>query len=119
MTEGTLQWERHWTRARTTHTAGETGHALGGGGIEARQQRVRQGARRCRPGLGCAWLGREDKARLVAVVQGAGNGWALSSKGGGKAFGIMTKNEASPIYLNKALKGSRRATRQFRYNSEI
>ena len=52
-------------------------------------------------------------------MQGAGNGWALSSEGGGKAFGIMTKNEASPLCLNKALKGSRRATGQFRYNSEI
>ena len=65
------------------------------------------------------WLGREDRARLVAAVQGAGNGRALNSEGGGKAFGIMTKNEASPLCLNKALKGSRRATGQFRYNSEI
>ena len=47
-------------------------------------------------------------------MQGAGNGRALSSEGGGKAFGIMTKNEASPLCLNKALKGSRRATGQFR-----
>ena len=38
---------------------------------------------------------------------------------GEKAFGTMTKNEASPLCLNKSLKGSRRATRQFRYNCEI
>ena len=52
-------------------------------------------------------------------MQVAGNGRALSFEERGKAFGIMTKNEASPLCLNKALKGSRRATEQFRYNSEI
>ena len=34
--------------------------------------------------------------------------------GGGGGFGTVTKNEASPLPLNKALKGSQRGTRQFR-----
>ena len=37
-------------------------------------------------------------------------GAELGGGGGGKAFGIVTENEASPLPLNKALKGSRRAT---------
>ena len=63
MIEGTLQWERHWTKARTTRTAGETEHTLGSGDTEARQQRVRQGARRCR------WW---PALVTVAVAQGTG-----------------------------------------------
>ena len=39
--------------------------------------------------------GREQELRCMALVagaaQGAGNGWALSSEGGGEAVGIMTK----------------------------
>ena len=45
----------------------------------------------------------------VAVAQGDKARQALSSEGGGKAFGTVTENEASPLPLNKALKGSRRA----------
>ena len=55
----------------------------------------------------------------AAVAQGDRARQALSSEGGGKAFGTLTEDEASLLPLNKALKGSRRATRQFRYNSEI
>ena len=47
---------------------------------------------------------------MAAAAQGVGNGRALSSEGGGEAVGIMTKNEASPLCLNRALKGSRKAT---------
>ena len=47
----------------------------------------------------------------AAVAQGDKARQALSSEeGGGKAFGNVTENEAFPLPLNKALKGSRRAT---------
>ena len=46
----------------------------------------------------------------AAVAQGDRARQTLSSKGEGKAFGTVTKDEASPLPLNKALKGSRRAT---------
>ena len=58
-----------------------------------------QGANRVRALLGLA----------VVVAQGDRARQALSSEGGGKAFGTVTENEASPLPLNKALNGSRRA----------
>ena len=45
----------------------------------------------------------------AAVAQGDRARQTLSSEGGGKAFGTVTEDEASPLSLNKALKGSRRA----------
>ena len=46
----------------------------------------------------------------TVVAQGDRARQALSSEGGGKDFGTVTEDEASPLPLNKALKGSRRAT---------
>ena len=43
-----------------------------------------------------------SRARLMEARGGGG--------GGGGTFGIVNENEASPLPLNKALKGSRRAT---------
>ena len=71
MTEGTLQWEWHWTRARTTRTAGETGHALGGGSTEARQQRVRKVRG------GGSGHGRSRAVGAAATVQDANRGRTL------------------------------------------
>ena len=46
----------------------------------------------------------------AAVAQGDKARQTLSSEGEGKAFGTATEDEASPLPLTKALKGSRRAT---------
>ena len=50
-TNGTLLWGQHWTRAQV-RAEGETGHAQGSDGTEARQMWVRQG--------GSAGAGREQ-----------------------------------------------------------
>ena len=50
------------------------------------------------PALVTAVVARGDRARH-----------ALSSEGGGKAFGTVTEDEASPLPLSNSLKGSRRA----------
>ena len=66
-----------------TRTARKTGHTLGGGGTEARQQRVRQGARRCRwwPALVTAAVAQmHRRARVVgaaATMQDANRGKTL------------------------------------------
>ena len=64
--------------------AAEPGLALGGGVTETRQQRVRQGARWCRPGLGYA-----RSVRTTVTVQGANRGGGGGGGGGGGTDGAQ------------------------------
>ena len=84
----------------------------------AQSTRARQGA----AGLKMDWSGAGNGTGMraavwgwpalvtVAMAQGDRARQALSMEGGGKAFGTVTEDEASPFPLNKALKGSQRAT---------
>ena len=51
---------------------------------------------------GAAVQGSNRKGALLGLTDGWL--WRLGGGGGGKAFGIVTKNEASPLPLNKALR---------------
>ena len=75
MTEGTLQWELHWTRARSTRTTEEPGQWLVAAAPVGAAVTGRRGGGRVtvQPGLGTAVdMAAEEGARLLEAAEADG-----------------------------------------------